>query len=140
MAIIHAFAKKIEIFSNDGERIAIHTRYFSGRRYVTDSEHMPENHKHVLAFRSYDGKFYRSKARLIGQSTETFVSRLLENADFEEQAYKSCMGVLTFSRNYGNYRVEVEKACEKALRLNSVTYTPLKNILKKWLGISGRTR
>lgn len=137
MAIIHAFAKKIEIFSKDGERIAIHTRHFSGRRYVTDSEHMPENHKHVLAFRSYDGKFYRSKAKLIGQSTETFVSRLLENADFEEQAYKSCMGVISFSRNYGNSRVE--KACEKALRLNSVTYTTLKNILKNGQESQGET-
>jgi len=38
------------------------------------------------------------------------------------------MGVISFSRTYGDDRVE--KACEKAIRLNSVTYTTLKNILK----------
>ena len=126
--VIHAFAKKLEIFSKDGERIAIHSRHFSGRRYVTDSEHMPENHKAVMAFRSYDGRYYRAKARSIGESTEAFVTALLEKVDFEEQAYKSCMGVINFSRSYGDARVE--KACEKAIRLNSVTYTTLKNILK----------
>ena len=46
----------------------------------------------------------------------------------EEQAYKSCMGVINFSRTYGNARLE--KACHKAFSLNSVTYSTLKNILK----------
>ena len=53
---------------------------------------------------------------------------LLEKADFEEQAYKSCMAVLNFSRTYGNIRVE--RACAKAISLHSVTYTTLRNILK----------
>ena len=38
------------------------------------------------------------------------------------------MGVINFPKTYGNARVE--KACEKAIALNSVTYTTLKNILK----------
>ena len=127
-AVIHAFAKKIEIFTKDGERIAIHQRRFSGRRYVTDSDHMPENHKAIVAFRSYDAKYYRSRARDIGPATYSFVDTLLQKVDFEEQAYKSCMGVINFPKTYGNARVE--KACEKAIALNSVTYTTLKNILK----------
>ena len=127
-AVMHIFAKKIEIFSKDGDRIAIHQRRFSGRKYVTNSEHMPENHRAVVAFRSYDGTYYRSKASEIGTATGTFVSRLLDGADFEEQAYRSCMGIISFSRTYGNARVEM--ACKKALLLNSVTYTTLRNILK----------
>ena len=89
---------------------------------------MPEKHKAVVAFRSYDGKYYRAKAYTIGKHTGAFVTALLEKVDFEEQAYKSCMGVLNFSKKYGNARVE--KACEKAISLHSVTYTTLKNILK----------
>lgn len=127
-AVMHIFAKKIEVYTKDGERIAIHQRHFSGRRYVTDSEHMPENHKAVVAFRSFDGKYYRTKAALIGPSTGTFVKTLLEKADFEEQAYKSCMAVINFPKTYGDARVE--SACTKALSLNSVSYTTLKNILK----------
>ena len=127
-AVMHIYAKKIEIFSIEGERIALHTRHFNGRRYVTDSEHMPDNHKAVVAFRSLDGKYYRSKGSEIGQATYEFINRLLDKADFEEQAYKSCMGVISFSRTYGDYRVEM--ACRKAISLNSVSYSTLKNILK----------
>ena len=126
--VMHVFARKIEVFSKNGERIAIHQRKFSGKRYSTITEHMPPNHQAVVAFRSFDGSYYRWKSNEIGPCTETFVKTLLEKADFEEQAYKSCMGVLNFSRTYGNARVE--RACEKAIRLHSVTYTTLKNILK----------
>ena len=126
--VIHAFAKKIEIFTDGGDRIAIHQRRFSGKRYVTITEHMPANHQAVVEFRSYDGKFYRSKALSIGFYAARFVDILLESVDFEEQAYRSCMAVINFSRTYGNVRVE--RACEKAIDLNSVTYTTLKNILK----------
>lgn len=127
-ACMHIYAKKVEIFSKEGERIALHQRHFSGKRYVTDSEHMPENHKAVVAFRSFDGKYYRTKAAEIGPSTGEFINRLLEKAAFEEQAYKSCMGVIGFSRTYGDLRVEM--ACKKAISLNSVLYSTLKNILK----------
>lgn len=125
---MHVFAKKVEIFTKEGSRIAIHQRRFTGKRYVTITDHMPPNHQAVVAFRSYDGAYYRSKAYAIGPVTGTFVKTLLEKADFEEQAYKSCMGVLNFARTYGNARVEM--ACEKAISLHSVTYTTLKNILK----------
>ncbi len=126
--VIHAYAKKIEVYNANGDRIAIHTRRFSGKRYVTIMEHMPEHHQAVVKFRGYDGAYYRRKAFDIGSYTGRFVNGLLENVDFEEQAYKSCMGVINFSRTYGDARVE--RACEKAIRLNSVTYTTLKNILK----------
>lgn len=125
---MHVFAKKVEIFTKEGSRIAIHQSRFTGKRYVTITDHMPPNHQAVVAFRSYDGAYYRSKAYAIGPVTGTFVKTLLEKADFEEQAYKSCMGVLNFARTYGNARVEM--ACEKAISLHSVTYTTLKNILK----------
>ena len=127
-AVIHAFAKKVEVFTKEGDRIAIHPRRFTGKRYVTIAEHMPPNHQAVVAFRAYNGTYYRSKACAIGPTTGNFVKTLLEKADFEEQAYKSCMGVLNFARTHGNVRVE--RACEKAFSLHSVTYTTLKNILK----------
>jgi len=127
-AVIHAYAKRIEVFLQTGDRIAVHPRRFTGKRYVTIAEHMPLNHQAVVAMRSFDGKYYRAKAAGIGQETSRFVCALLENADFEEQAYKSCMAVVNFSRRYGNARLE--QACHKAFLLNSVTYTTLRNILK----------
>ena len=125
---IHAYAKRIEIFDCMGNRIAFHNRHFSGKRYVTTFEHMPKNHQAVVEFGRYDGAYYRSQARWIGASASQFVETLLSNAEFEEQAYKSCMAVISFSRKYGKERTE--KACAKAIALHSVTYTTLKNILK----------
>lgn len=125
---MHIFAKKVEIYSKDNERIALHVRRFCGKRYVTETDHMPTNHQVVTAFRSYDGAYYRSRASAIGAETGRFVRTLLERADFEEQAYKSCMGIIKFAEKYGDVRLE--KACRKAFTLNSVTYTTVKNILK----------
>lgn len=125
---IHAFAKKIEIYDTIGNRIASHQRRFSGKRYVTDKAHMPENHRAVVEFNCFDGNYYRNKARMIGKHAVTFIDTLLAAADFEEQAYKSCMAVISFSRNHGNDRVN--NACKKALDLQSVNYTTLRNILK----------
>ena len=126
--IIHAYAKKLEIYDTMGNRIAFHIRHFSGKRYVTVTEHMPENHKAVMEFHNFDASYYRQKSARIGDNAYKFVCELLALADFEEQAYKSCMAVINFSRNYGCNRVD--RACEKALALKSVTYTTLKNILK----------
>jgi len=126
--VIHAYAKKIVIFDSMGNRIAFHSRRFSGKRYVTEFEHMPANHQAVVEFNRYDGRYYRAQASRIGSHVRQFVNTLLDSAEFEEQAYKSCMAVINFSRKYGNERVD--RACEKAIVLNAVTYTTLRNILK----------
>ncbi|NLG05005.1 MAG: IS21 family transposase [Clostridia bacterium] len=126
--MIHAFAKKIEVYDTIGNRIAFHTRHFSGKRYVTELEHMPDNHKAVVEFNSYNGAYYRYKASKIGTAASRFVDLLLTGVDFEEQAYKSCMAVINFSRSYGSERIN--RACEKAISLHSVNYTTLRNILK----------
>ncbi len=126
--VMHAYARKIEIFDDMGNRIAIHVRRFSGRRYVTNEEHMPENHRAVADFNRYDGAYYRHQASRIGSSACRFICALLDEAEFEEQVYKSCMGIISFSKKYGDERVD--RACEKALELRSVCYTTVKNILK----------
>ena len=125
---IHAYAKKIEVFDQLGNRVAFHQRHFSGKRYVTVLDHMPENHKAVVEFNRYNGDYYRSKARMIGPDAREFVAALLDRVEAEEQAYKSCMAVINFSRTYGNERVN--RACAKAIALHSINYTTLKNILK----------
>lgn len=125
---IHAYAHKIEVFDSKHNRIAIHERRYSGKRYVTSFEHMPDNHKAVAEMNSYDGSYYRRRASYIGPETLAFIERLLEKAEFEEQAYKSCIGVIRFSEKYGKTRLEM--ACNKAFALKSVTYTTLKNILQ----------
>jgi len=92
---------------------------------------MPPNHRAVHQQRQFDGSRYRSWARQIGGSTSFIIDSLLTSGKVEEQGYKSCMGVLQFSKTYGEERLEA--ACKRARELGSHTYTTIKTILKNGL-------
>ena len=47
---------------------------------------------------------------------------------FEEQLYKSCMGVLQMGNKYGTLRLEA--ACAKARAMNIYSFSTIQNILK----------
>ena len=127
---IHAYPKRIEVFNSSLERIAVHTRRFTGRRYVTLEEHMPANHRAVLQFRSRDGNTYRKVAAAVGENTTRFIDSMLKSFPVEEQAYKSCNAVLFgFRKKFGDDILEA--ACAKALSIQACTYTTIKNILEK---------
>jgi hypothetical protein len=74
-----------------------------------------------------DGDYYRRWANSIGSYAYQVIDCILTSVSFEEQAYKSCMGLLQLSKKHGNEALEA--ACCKALDLNSITYTTVKNIL-----------
>lgn len=127
---IHAYPKRIEVFDKENVRIAVHTRHFTGRRYVTEPDHMPANHRAVLEFRARDGSEYRKIALSVGESTARFIDELLKSGPIEEQYYKSCNGILFgFRKKYGD--TVLEAACRKALTIQAFTYTTIKNILEK---------
>ena len=127
---IHAYPRRIEVFNAEAERIAIHSRRFTGKRYSTQEDHMPANHKAVLAFRARDGGDYRRIAAGIGENTVRFIDGMLKSGPIEEQLYKSCNGILFgFRKKYGDEVLEA--ACAKALSIQSYTYTTIKNILEK---------
>jgi transposase len=125
---IRATSTTIEIIDDNRERIASHLRHFTGKRYVTNPDHMPEHHKKYWESTQWDGLRYRAWAEKVGESTSHFIEKLLSAQSIEEQAYKSCMGVLQMSKKYSNERLE--SACLKARSMNSFSYTTIKNILK----------
>jgi len=125
---IRMTATTVEITNSNRERIAIHQRCYTGKRYVTNDAHMPENFRHQMEARKFDGAHYRSWAVGIGDSVYQVIDYLLTSAHVEEQAYKSCMGLLQSSKKYGNTRLNA--ACEKAIQMHSITYTTIINILK----------
>lgn len=88
--IIHVYSKKIEVYDSIGNRIAFRSRRYFGKRYVTATEHMPENHKDDAEFNNFDGTYYRQKAARIGNNAYKFVYELLDSADVEEQAVLYC--------------------------------------------------
>jgi len=118
----------IEAYDGNGKRIALHQRRYTGPRYVTCEDHMPDHHKFKAMADRFDGPRYRSWAGNIGEHTYSVIDALLCKAGIEEKAYRSCMGILQFSKEYGAGRLE--SACRRAMELSSPCYATVYNILK----------
>lgn len=118
----------LEVYGSDRERVALHRRQRGGSRYVTNTAHMPENHRHQHKLNRYDGAKYRKWAGTVGKNTLYVIDVMLKAQHVEETAYRSCMGVLQMEKQYGRERLEA--ACERARFLNSMTYSTVKNILR----------
>jgi hypothetical protein len=125
---IKATHQVIEVYAGRLNRIAIHERRYTGNRYVTLRSHMPPNHQAQQDANRFDAKRYRSWASSIGPNTFFVIDSLLKEREVQETAYRSCMGILQFSRKDGNVRLEA--ACAKARDLGNISYAVIKNILK----------
>lgn len=115
----------IEVYSNH-VRISSHTR-LRGKagQYSTNPEHMPPNHKEYV---EWDSNRFLAWACKIGDNTRELVQEVLASRKVEQQAYKSCFGLLKLADRYTAFRLE--NACQKALSLISPSYTTVNNILK----------
>ena len=52
----------------------------------------------------------------------------MHSRPFKEQAYRACFGLTRLAHQYGDHRLE--KACAKALLVNSTRYQEVETILK----------
>jgi len=125
---IKATFSVIEVYVGRLTRIAIHERRYTGGRYVTERSHMPPNHQAQQDANRFDGKRARCWASSIGPNALFVIDNLLNESEVEQTAYRPCMGILGFSRKYGNIRLEA--ACRRARELGDISYTVIKNILK----------
>jgi len=117
----------VEIYHNF-ERIAVHERSRYKYKYSTQKEHMPDHHK-------FQAKISPEKliswANNIGENVKTMITAILNDRPYPEQAYKSCLGVITLSKKYG--KTGLDQACQRALSFNCFQYKTVKNILEKKL-------
>ena len=118
-------AQTIEVFYNQ-ERIASHKRLYGRKgQYSTVKEHMPENHQKYF---EWNGDRFRSWAKRIGENTFQVVDSMLTTAKVEQQAYRSCMGLLKLADRHS--KSKLDQACAKALEYTaSPSYKAVKNIL-----------
>ena len=115
----------VEIFDGT-ERIASHKRLYGRKgQYDTVSEHMPENHQKYLEWTS---DRFRKWAEKIGPSTLKTIEAILSSYSVEQQAYRSCRGLLKLADSYS--KAKLEAACGKALSYTAKpSYKSVKNIL-----------
>jgi len=120
-------AKTVEIYYNF-ERIALHNRVKNPGGYTTDKEHMASTHKFVSEW-TYER--FMEWAHSIHEDVGLYIHKIFMSKAHPEQAFKSCMGVLSFAKTVGRERLT--KACQRALAYQSYNYHNIERILKNGL-------
>jgi len=133
---VRATKDTIEVFV-DHIRIAAHKRNYNKlkryttnhnklKRYTTNPEHMAEAHRAVSGW-STDR--FTSWANSIGPNTGQFVEKVLSASDYPVQSYRSCMAIMSHSKNNSNQ--VMEKASRKALELDIYSQKYFKMLVNK---------
>lgn len=117
----------VEIYYNY-ERIAIHNRSKAAYHYTTEKDHMASSHKFVS---DWNPERFMKWGHAIHEDVGIFIERILQNKSHPEQAYKSCVGVLSFEKKYNKERLI--KACQRALSYGICNYKIIQTILEKKL-------
>jgi len=117
----------VEIYQNF-ERIFAHRRTYIKRKYVTDPSHRPVAHQeHAKWTPERIVGWAKSKGDIVGE----FIKLLIEKKAHPEQGYRSALGCVRLADKYGNDRLAL--ACQKAIRIESISYQTVKNMLKNGL-------
>ena len=117
---VKATERMVEIF-HKGQQVAVHPRNSAEGRFSTRTEHMPASHAFIAGL---DADWLLKQAETTGPHTGQYVSALLRSRKFQEQAYRSCLGVLSLARKYPVDLLET--ACQRLLVARLISYRHLK--------------
>lgn len=117
---IRATERMVTIF-HQAKQVAVHPRSSAQGRFSTRPEHMPSNHRFVTELNT---DWLLQQAEKFGPCTRTYLETLLASRAFPEQAYRSCLGVLSLARKYPQGVVEL--ACQRAVQAHLKSYKELK--------------
>ena len=117
----------VEIY-HQHQRVAVHERLLGKHHYSTIKDHLPSTHQWV---KDWSPQTFITWAGRIGPQTQCAIEWLLGGRAHPEQAYKSCQGVLHLEKKVGKERLE--RACDRALSYQSVSYKVIRSILDRGL-------
>lgn len=117
-------SRTLEVYYNN-KRVAFHKRSTVKYHYTTNPDHLPPNHKFVA---EWSPQRFISWARKFGPELEELTIRILNSRPHPEQAYKTCMGIMSLAKKHET--TVFLKTCKKALLLNQTNYKFLKNTLE----------
>ncbi|NIQ06630.1 MAG: IS21 family transposase, partial [Candidatus Korarchaeota archaeon] len=69
----------------------------------------------------------------IDESVQEYISKILETKQHPEQAYKSCLGILSLAKKEHIGKKRLIEACRHALHFGVFNYQVVKNILDREL-------
>jgi transposase len=132
----HFIKKKVKLLYSAGQvevfykynRIALHQRVIKPYSYTTLSEHLASTHQFVT---EWTPERFINWAEKIDVAVKEFIICILDKKQHPEQAYKSCIGVLSLEKKVGKERLI--NACKRALEYNIHNYKIVQNILERGL-------
>lgn len=116
-------SKHVNIFYSM-DRIALHERSVKTFAYTTLPDHLPSTHKFVSQWSS---EKFISWAERISPRVKEYIEQIIWQKTYPEQAYRSCVGILSFEGKVGKDRLI--NAVERAMRYNAYNYKVIKNII-----------
>lgn len=122
---VRASERMIAIF-HKSQQVALHPRSRVPGRFSTRPEHMPANHRFI---RELNAAWLLRQAQTIGGQTTAYLTALLRARPFPEQAYRTCLGVLSLARKHPP--THLETACQTLLAAKLFTYGDLKAELER---------
>lgn len=117
----------VELFQR-GQRIASHVYCTFQGRHTTIDPHMPAAHREVAG---WNADTLTTRASAVGPHCTAFIERLLHQRRHPQQAFRSCLGVLSLGQKFGITRLEA--ACARALKHSAVSWKSVQAILKNGL-------
>ena len=108
-----------------GRRVASHIRSYHKGGVTTVDEHRPKTHRD---YAGWTPSRLIGWASTVGPSTAEAVRTIMLNKRHPEEGYRASLGVIRLADRYGKGRVE--KACDKARAINSVSFRSIYSILK----------
>ena len=112
------------------ERIALHKRDRTPYKHITDAQHLASTHRFLS---DWTPEHFINWASSINEDVKLYILKVLERRQHPEQAYKSCIGILSFARKAGNDRLIA--ACQRALGYGSYSYKTIQTILEKGMDV-----
>jgi transposase len=108
--------------------IASHPRSSRLYNYTTDEQHLASTHKFIS---EWSAEKFLAWAEGISPDVHLYIQKIFQLSQHPEQAYKSCLGILTFAKRLSNDRLT--QACIRALEFGVYNYTTIKRILETGL-------
>lgn len=122
------YSRKIVDMFYNYECIASHQRIKGPHTYSTDQEHLASTHRFVA---EWTPERFLKWAEGIHTDVRVYIVHILEKKQHPEQAYKSCVGILSLAKKVGTERLI--KACRRAIDYELYNYKTIKQILEKGL-------
>ena len=92
---------QVSVYYNK-ERIAFHKRDVRQFVYTTIKEHLPSAHQFVS---DWNPDKFLSWAARIDPKVKQYITRILESKTYPEQAYRSCVGILSQEKKVWKQRL-----------------------------------